>query len=327
MAGLLGLLALAGRPADAGAPAARVASPFAGRPLWVDPASAAARHRDDPASPADERAALRVVAARPQASWLGGWVPAARLADVVAATVGPARRAGAVPVLVTYDIPGRDCGAYSAGGATTSTAYRRWVAALATGLRRTAPGPVAVVVEPDALSHLDECGLRPRQRAERLSLLRETVRALAAVPGVAVYLEAGSSGWHTPDDIAARLRAAGVAGARGFALNTSDFKATADVLAFGRRLSGLVGGAPFVVDTSRNGLGALPGPGLDVWCNPPGRALGQAPTTRTGDPAVDAYLWIKTVGESDGECGRGDPPSGRWFGSYVVGLVQRSHLR
>jgi endoglucanase len=75
----------------------------------------------------------------------------------------------------------------------------------------------------------------------------------------------------------------------------------------------------FVIDTSRNGQGPLDvAPfGLppynqpkDVlaklsvlrWCNPPGARVGQAPTANTGVPLLDAFLWIKNPGESDGSC-------------------------
>ncbi|MBK3561609.1 glycoside hydrolase family 6 protein, partial [Streptomyces sp. MBT56] len=36
------------------------------------------------------------------------------------------------------------------------------------------------------------------------------------------------------------------------------------------------------------------------WCDPAGRALGRTPTTRTGEARIDAYLWVKLPGESDG---------------------------
>ncbi|PVC87557.1 glycoside hydrolase family 6 protein, partial [Streptomyces sp. CS014] len=52
-----------------------------------------------------------------------------------------------------------------------------------------------------------------------------------------------------------------------------------------------------VVDTSRNGNGAPP---AGQWCDPAGRALGQTPTTQTGEARIDAYLWVKLPGESDG---------------------------
>ena len=63
----------------------------------------------------------------------------------------------------------------------------------------------------------------------------------------------------------------------------------------------------FVVDTSRNGQGPwTPPAGLypdpQDWCNPPDRGLGIRPTTATGDPLADAFLWVKVPGESDGQC-------------------------
>ena len=57
------------------------------------------------------------------------------------------------------------------------------------------------------------------------------------------------------------------------------------------------------------------------WCNPPGRALGETPTTKTGNPRVDAYLWVKRPGESDGACGRGAPAAGQWWPQYALELA------
>ena len=72
-----------------------------------------------------------------------------------------------------------------------------------------------------------------------------------------------------------------------------------------------------------------------TWCNPPDRGLGVRPTTRTGNPLVDAYLWIKIPGESDGQCDRGtgggkdpergggaDPAAGAWFEKQAAELIQ-----
>ena len=69
----------------------------------------------------------------------------------------------------------------------------------------------------------------------------------------------------------------------------------------------------YVIDTSRNGQGpwnppAYPDP--QDWCNPPDRGLGNTPTLTTGSTLVDAYLWVKIPGESDGECKRGLGPAG-----------------
>ena len=101
----------------------------------------------------------------------------------------------------------------------------------------------------------------------------------------------------------------------------------------------------FVIDTSRNGLGPWQPPsgvypdGQD-WCNPPGRGLGYRPTAQLEHPLLDAYLWVKIPGESDGECTRGlgpagttldpewglvDPPAGGWFPEMALDLVHNAN--
>jgi len=289
-------------------------NPFAGSRLYVDPRSHARLQAERWAAtrPADAAVMARL-ARRPHAGWFGEG--SADIRSAVAGRVRTAARAGALPVLVAYRVPFRDCGAHSAGGARSSRAYRRWIRGFAAGV---AGRRAAVVLEPDALAGLD-C-LSARRRRERLGLLRYAVRVLAALPGVAVYLDAGHSAWQSAAVAARRLRAAGVSRARGFSLNVSNFRTTADEIAYGSAVSARVGGKPFVVDTSRNGAGPARG---GEWCNPPGRALGRPPTARTGRRLVDAYLWIKVAGESDGPC-RGGPPAGAWWPSYALELARRA---
>lgn len=111
-----------------------------------------------------------------------------------------------------------------------------------------------------------------------------------------------------------------MARARGFALNVANFNTTESEVTYGRAISARLGGdRPFVVDISRNGNGPHPS---GAWCNPPGRAIGANPTTTTGDPWVDAYLWLKTPGASDGACKAGDPPAGTYWPAYADGLVR-----
>ncbi|WP_308405256.1 glycoside hydrolase family 6 protein [Streptomyces rugosispiralis] len=97
----------------------------------------------------------------------------------------------------------------------------------------------------------------------------------------------------------------------------------------------------YVTDTSRNGQGpwtprAASHQHNDVqsWCNPPGRGLGRRPTTRTGEALLDAALWVKTPGQSDGRCLRGtdgpldpvrgtlNPEAGEWFPEQALELVR-----
>jgi endoglucanase len=310
----------AGRPPDASspAPAARRA-PFTGLPgaaLYVEPDSPAVRQVD--AWRLDgrdaEAAAVQRIAAAPTAVWITDQAGVAK----AAATVAAAARAGQVPVLVAYHVPERDCGGQSGGGASGPAAYRTWVRDLAAAIGGE---PAVVVLEPDAVPQaVGGCIEDP---SVRYRLLAEAIGTLKAKPSVRVYLDAGNPSWITDTGrLADALRRAGIDRADGFALNVANFETTADNLAYGRRLAKALGGKRFVVDTSRNGNGPhAKGAGDTHWCNPPGRALGEPPSTRTGVSGVDAYLWVKRPGESDGACTDEAPAAGAWWPAYALGLA------
>jgi endoglucanase len=294
------------------APAAD-ANPLAGMRLWGEADGPARRQAVawQASRPADA-ALMHRIADQPQAVWLGEWNRDVR-ADVDR-LVGIASGAGALPVLVAYNIPQRDCGGLSGGGGATPSAYRTWIRAAADGLRGR---PAIVILEPDALPMLD-C-LSDADRRVRLELLNEAVGVLARA-GATVYIDAGHARWHSVEETVRRLEAAGVRRAAGFSLNVSNFIATGENVSYGDAISARLGGRGYVVDTSRNGRGAAPDNG---WCNPDGRGLGQAPTSATGHAAAHAFLWIKRPGESDGAC-NGGPPAGEWWAEYALGLAQRA---
>jgi endoglucanase len=78
-----------------------------------------------------------------------------------------------------------------------------------------------------------------------------------------------------------------------------------------------------VIDTSRNGNGPDTSAGdTPNWCNPPGRALGPNPSTNTGMQQVDAFLWVKQPGSSDGSCRPGEPRAGQWWPDYALELAR-----
>lgn len=115
------------------------------------------------------------------------------------------------------------------------------------------------------------------------------------------------------------------------------------------RYANMLGATPptthFVIDTSRNGLGpwqpsAGTYPDPQNWCNPPDRGLGLRPTADTSITLLDAYLWVKIPGESDGECTRSlgpsgttvdpewsqiDPPAGQWFPDMALELARNAN--
>lgn len=293
---------------------AREVNPLAALPLYVEPGGPARAQANAwrGARPGDA-GLIQAIADQPQSLWLGDWRYDVRAE--AARRVRAGRATGSVPVIVAYNLPDRDCGQHSSGGAQGAEHYRRWIDGLASGIDGA---PAIVVLEPDGLAGLG-C-LSAAQRRERMDLLAYAVDRLSHLPATAVYVDAGNPGWIPAGTMARRLRAVGVSGARGFAVNVSGFETTARSLAFGRAISRRTSGAHFVVDTSRNGLGPLSRP---EWCNPPGRALGERPTTATGEPRADAFLWIKRPGESDGAC-NGGPPAGTWWPEYALGLAQKA---
>lgn len=291
---------------------AQNSNPFGSSKLYVDPNSKARQTAEQlrRTRPADA-AALERIASQPTVKWMGDWSPNIRR-DVQAA-VQSISRTGALPVFVAYNIPNRDCGSYSAGGQSSAAGYKRWIREFAEGLS----GRKAVVIlEPDALAGAD-C-LKPAQRAERYALMRDAVQVLKAKNAV-VYLDAGHAKWQRPEVIASRLAEAAIDQADGFSLNISNYIPNPTNISYGEQVSRRVGGKHFIIDTSRNGIGTPNG----EWCNAQGQALGRAPTTQTGHQLVDAFLWVKLPGESDGECGRGNPRAGQWWTEYAIGLAKR----
>lgn len=299
-----------GRPAPALLLAAD-GNPLAGAPFYVNPASAAMRAAlaADPPSPE-----LTAIANTPQAYWI---VPGGSAATV-GKYVGDANAVGAIPVLSVYGIPHRDCGSFAAGGMGSADDYRGWIDGIASGVGAQR---VAIVVEPDALAMAD-C-LSGDARQERYDLIRYAVDTFTKDPNAAVYVDAGHLRWHSAEDMAARLNQAGVGHARGFSVNTANFFTTGDEIGYGEAISGLTNGSHYVIDTSRNGAGPAPDAELN-WCNPSGRALGTPPTAATAGAHADAYLWIKRPGESDGSCGKGDPPAGTFVNQYAIDLARRA---
>ena len=274
------------------AAAAALAGPF-----YADPDSNAERQarKYDKQGRTEAARLMRSMAAVPQAFWFTNGTPK-QVRKAVNRTVDAATSAQAVAVLVAYNVPGRDCGGYSAGG---TRHYARWIDAFADGVKNR---PAVIIVEPDALA----------SGCPKLRHIRRSVKRLHRLPQAAVYVDAGHSRWQPAKTMARRLRKVG---ARAAALNVSNFRATDELVAYGTEL-----GMHFVIDTSRNGQG----PKGTRWCNPPGRGLGALPTTDTGNPLLDAYLWIKTPGESDGECGKA-PTAGTWWPRDALGLARRAN--
>jgi endoglucanase len=373
----------------------------------------------------DLRDAARVaeMEAIPRAVWFTSGTPA-QVEQQVQQTMAQAAVERAVPVLVAYDIPGRDCAQYSAGGALTEADYEAWINGFAAGIGNSR---AVVILEPDALGNLpSNCGgpttNYPFTDDERYAEVQYAVAALEAQPRVSVYLDGTHSAWQSVGTMTQRLLTAGVLNAQGFFVNVSNYQPTPNLVDYGtwisdciaivtdpsnafyknpgacasqyypatpsdfstwglstawyaQNMGNAVATAHFVIDTSRNGdgpnnmqayaqapydqpssvIGTLAG---GNWCNPPNSGLGLRPTANTGVPLLDAYLWVKTPGQSDGQCdaaggvrawdysaytqpgwptdaasqalfdplwGIDDPAAGAWFPQQALQLAQEAN--
>lgn len=306
-------------PADARNPT----NPLAGRPWGVYRGKADPAWEPYLAATGATKDALGVIAHTPKAKFFGAWIPdgqiAAKVHDYVANATG-----GDPEVLVQLTlfrmVPWEGEACRRLPTVAEQASYRRFVDATAQALGDT---HAAVVLQPDG----PFLGCVPGGSTVPADLLAYAVRSLSRQPHVSVYVEMGSADWFRDDPVSAvsMLLAAGVADARGFALDTSHFDSVGRQIAFGRRIVDLLAaaGVPdrhFVIDTSDSGrpfTGAWfrrhhPGARL-ATAAPCGSAtqthcvaLGVPPTTVVADPAwglspgradtaarlVDGYLWV-----------------------------------
>jgi endoglucanase len=145
---------------------------------------------------------------------------------------------------------------------------------------------------------------------------------------------------------------------------------TAGIQAF---MGSAVASTHFVIDTGRNGQGpmktapyartpynqsatVISGLNAGNWCNAYGAGVGLRPSANTHVALLDAYLWLKVPGESDGNCdsaggarawdfaaynpwglvgdaqnefdplwGMIDPVAGYWFAAQALQLAQNAN--
>jgi endoglucanase len=266
--------------------------------------------------PNDPRAKLigEKIVSQPQAMWLAGHVP-----DSLSRQADEADKEGSKLLLVTYNIPGRDNGNYSAGGLSGPSAYDAWVREVVWAV---AGAEAWYVIEPDAI------GLAPNlkdpvKQAERYTMLSHAVSVIQQRKNRA-YLAV--SGWHGVDGAAEGFLKAGGKNAQGFAYNISGYHDLKECYDFCEQLSKRLGGKHYIIDTSRGGNGQwkpTDSNEKEAWCNPPGRALGKPPTFKSEHPNCDGLFWIKRPGESDGTC-RSGPAAGQFSPDIAYELAKNA---
>jgi endoglucanase len=190
--------------------------------------------------------------------------------------------------------------------------------------------PAVWLLEIDALGS-SACMARHGSLTAWERLLRYEVDRFASLPHGVVYVEGGYSDSNSARYTARALEHVDIGKIQGFFTNDTHNEWTIREIRWGEQISKLTGGTHFIVNTGTNGQGPKLNPhpstqGIEDLCNPPGRGLGPRPTTDTGFPHVDAFLWTHPPGNSGGGC-RGGPPAGTFWTAGAIGLAARANGR
>ena len=280
-------------------------------------------YRDYLRAGGSRKALLAKIALTPRFQWFGRFTP---MPERICAFVATAEADNAVPLVTVLRHQGRACNnSYTGGGVAEDNRTKRWYDAFARGIGRSR---AIIAFEPDSVGTI-EC-LAPSRRKARLNLLRYGVDVLSKLPNATVYIEASASDWRPAKLMAQRLRYIGIRKVRGFMLNVTHFDWTAANIRYGLQISRRVGGKHFVISTNHSGRGPVHyrkriggrNRRLVVNCHPRFRGLGPKPTTRTGNPKVDAFLWISRPGYSRGACNGGPPKEGDWWLARALELAR-----
>jgi cellulose 1,4-beta-cellobiosidase len=353
-------------------------NPFAGGHFYIDHGYVTKVEATAKTDPADA-ATLKKVEAFPTAIWLSSIKDTAGVAKTLEDAAAQQKKNGqpVVTTFVVYDLPERDCAAVASNGELTIAKggekryQKEFIDKIAAAFKTHAQQRVVVVLEPDSLANLatnlsvPKCAAAQDVYKHSISYAIKTL----ALPNVTIYLDGAHAGWlgwsANREKIAALYAevlkdAGGPDKIRGFATNVSNYDSLKDgdlaklepsdpakgeldyieLLDQSLTAAGIVGKA-FVIDTGRNGRSGIKTKS-GSWCNIKGAGLGERPQVSPA-PLVDAYLWIKPPGESDGggdpkkpgfddKCGpdapdaaKDAPRAGEWFGSYFIDLAKNAN--
>ncbi|KAK6343559.1 hypothetical protein TWF730_011149 [Orbilia blumenaviensis] len=284
----------------------------------------------------------------------------------------------AIP-LVIYNLPGRDCAALASAGEiplgpnALNTYKTEYIDPIVAIMRKYNSLRYLVVIEPDSLANLVTNMHIPACAQAAATYKAGVAYAISQLQdkNVATYLDIGHSnwlGWGANLQPTAKLFAEVKQWAgqrtnkfRGFVSNVSGYNAynstTADPIyglgpdnsnwnewRFFKSLTPYLinNNLPtkFIVDQGRAGVSGIRSQGSN-WCNIDGAGIGTRPTIKTNDCNVDAIVWVKPPGESDGTsdesaarfdatCRSEDafvpsPEAGDWHEDYLEMLIENAN--
>jgi endoglucanase len=244
-----------------------------------------------------------------QARWVGSWENDTRVAGLARDVYRKAAESGRIGLIAYQGMRDYPC-ERAAADPSLEAAYQARTAAVVQDLPDSG-AQAWIVLEPALLQTLDACAGDPRGE-----WLGDAAQSLAA-SGAAVYLDATGLAGLDPAIAAATVAELDLEAVAGFSLNSGQHRPTAEQLAWGEAFLAALSaqgvdvgarregadpgqaGLGLVIDTSRNGV-----PLEGEQCNTPDAGIGAAPRL-VGKGVLDALVWIKRPGESDGPCNGG----------------------
>ncbi|KAF8647433.1 hypothetical protein AX16_006710, partial [Volvariella volvacea WC 439] len=274
-------------------------------------------------------------------SWISNSADISTIAPLIADATEQQRITGRQQLvqLVVYNLPERDCSAKASDGEfhlnnDGFNKYKNYIDRISADLSTPAARALtfAVILEPDGLANLVTNLHIPKCNRAQQAYLDGVAYAISKLQqsNVHLYLDSAHGGWLGWSDnlpltggVFAEVlrRAAPNNRIRGVAINVSNYNqynATVrepytewndswDERRFANNLAPhlTASGVPahFIIDQGRSGKTGIRDD-WSWWCNLKGAGYGPRPTTQTNDPIVDALVWVKPGGESDGTSDR-----------------------
>jgi cellulose 1,4-beta-cellobiosidase len=353
---------------------ANASNPFHGATMMKNPDYVAKVEGAAKNNPEDAATILKVKEI-PTAVWLDSIAAIPNIKKVLTAAEKVQTETGKtlVTTFVVYDLPNRDCSAKASAGELSveqngEQRYKtEFIDKIAEAFAAFPKQRVVAIVEPDSLPNL-ATNLEVPKCAASDQVYRNSVAYAVAklqIPNVTVYLDAAHAGWlgweGNRQSIASiykdvLARAGGSAKIRGFATNVSNYNTVSGKdgetlgqanpcpdegtyiteLSEALKAEGITD-KKFIIDTARNGKVVRSSWGN--WCNIKGAGMGPRPQVAPS-PLVDAYVWVKPPGESDGtsdekaarfdsNCKSEDsmpnaPEAGQWFHAHFLEMVKNA---
>lgn len=264
-----------------------------------------------------------------QARWVGSWEDNNRVGGLVRDVYRKAQDTDSIGLIAYQGMRDYPC-ERAASDPSLQLAYQERTLAVVQELPDY-DARAWIILEPALIQTLNSCEGDPRP-----AWLADAAETIAA-GGAAVYLDVSGLAELTPQDAAQLVDVVDLAHVVGFALNAGQHRPTAEQLAWGEEfLAALEAsgadvsssrgaadpGAPglgLIIDTSRNGVALERG-----QCNAPEAGIGTPPRL-IEDGVLDAVVWIKRPGESDGSC-NGGPGVGQFSVPIALQLARNGTL-